>query len=135
MLNIGELLEKAPVPIGETMSFVSIQTEIRASICKMNPDMSDDEIAKWLDKLDGYKQINNVFELQRGRHIKWLRANSTPTNGTILVDVKFLDSGTHLLCKNPTGKLFQIRYDDCVIFYRMTVNEILIAYAVRSQET
>jgi hypothetical protein len=44
--------------------------------------------------------------------------------------IKFLDSGTHLLCKNPIGKMFQIKYDDCVIFQRMTTDEILVAYAI-----
>ncbi len=128
MLNIGELLQN--VSITPTMSFNEIQDEIRGSLIQMG--MLSDQLLK---KLGGYKQINNVFELQRGRNIKWLRENAKLTNGAILVDIKFLDSGTHILCKNPTGRMFQVKYDDCVIFQKMTPDEILIAYAVGVGET
>ena len=122
MLNIDELLRNV-VPSDAPMSLRAIQDEIRASVEE-----------KYIQKLDGYKQINQICDLLRGRHIRWLR-NSQLTNGAILVDIKFLDSGTHLLCKNPIGKMFQIKYDDCVIFQRMTADEILVAYAMSREPT
>ena len=121
MLNIDELLQN--VSRSDVMPLCKIRDEIRTSLAELG--IVADE---YIQKLDGYKQINHICDLLRGRHIRWLR-NSQLTNGAILVDIKFLDSGTHLLCKNPIGKMFQIKYDDCVIFQRMTADEILVAYA------
>ena len=121
MLNIDELLQN--VSRSDVMPLCQIRDEIRTSLIELG--IIADE---YIQKLDGYKQINQICDLLRGRHIRWLR-NSQLTNGAILVDIKFLDSGTHLLCKNPIGKMFQIKYDDCVIFQRMTADEILVAYA------
>ena len=130
MLNIDELLQN--VSRSDVMPLCKIRDEIRTSLNELG--IFDDE---YIQKLDGYKQINQICDLLRGRHIRWIREKTKLTNGAILVDIKFLDSGTHLLCKNPMGKMFQIKYDDCVIFQRMTADEILVAYAegnLRSRE-
>ncbi len=122
MLNIDELLQN--VSNSDVMPLCKIRDEIRTSLIELG--VAADE---YIQKLEGYKQINQICDLLRGRHIRWIREKTKLTNGAILVDIKFLDSGTHLLCKNPMGKMFQIKYDDCVIFQRMTADEILIAYA------
>jgi hypothetical protein len=128
MLDIDDLLRDMSIDINNTMSFETIQNEIRETL--KNSGLSNDKVAEFSKKMDGYKQINNVFELQRGRHIRWMRTLSQPTNGAILIDIKFLDNGTYILCKNIMGKMFQIKYDDCIIFQKMTTDEIMIAYAV-----
>ena len=127
MLDIGDLLRDMSVDI-DTVSFKDIQNEIRETLDVSG--LSNEKVAEFSKKMDGYKQINNVFELQRGRHIRWMRKKSQPTNGAILIDIKFLDNGTYILCKNIMGKMFQVKYDDCAIFQKMTMDEIMIAYAV-----
>ena len=87
MLDIGDLLRDMSDDIN-TMSFKDIQNEIRETLDVSG--MSNEKVAEFSKKMDGYKQINNVFELQRGRHIRWMRKLSQPTNGAILIDIKFV---------------------------------------------
>ena len=83
-----------------------------------------DEIHK---KLFGYRFISEIYHLHRGKHIRWIN-NRNPTeitNGAFVVDIKFLDNGTNILCKNG-NRLFELKYDNCLIFQKLSLEEQLI---------
>lgn len=78
-------------------------------------------------KLVGYRLVEDLHELHKGKHVRWIRRNSTTlTNGGIVVDVKFLDNGTHVLCMNPMKRFIQYKYDDCITFQKLSSTELLI---------
>jgi len=79
-------------------------------------------------RLTGYRFIDQINELNKSRHIRWIK-RKTPTvltNGAILMNIKFTDNETHLVCKNVQNQFFQIKFDECLIFQKMTVEEQLV---------
>ena len=91
------------------------------------------------NKLAGYRVIGNIYELHKGKHIRWIR-NKSPDkimNGAIVAEIKFYDSGTHILCRTMQKRVFQIIYDDCLIFQKLTSGEqlILMAYEYSKNTT
>jgi hypothetical protein len=82
-------------------------------------------------KLVGYRYVDEINELHKGKHVRWIRNNGeTLTNGGIVVDIKFLDNGIHVMCKNSMNRFIQYKFDDCNTFQKLTTDEqfILMAY-------
>tara|TARA_X000000950_G_C13863138_1_gene639550 strand:+ start:1158 stop:1646 length:489 start_codon:yes stop_codon:yes gene_type:complete len=84
----------------------------------------------YCDKLIGYRLVLELNELHKGKHIRWIRKNNSKlTNGGIIVDIKFLDEGVHILCMGNGKRFVQIKFDDCVIYQKMSEAEQLIVMA------
>ena len=79
---------------------------------------------KYCESLLHYRLIEQIYHIHKGKHIRWIR-NKKLTNGGIVVDVKFLDTGTHILCKNQ-NRFIQYKFDDCITFQKLTTDELLI---------
>jgi len=98
-------------------------------------------------KLAEYRYIDEICQLHKGKHVRWIRniiINPTETSinnktkkpinlttGGIVVDIKFLDTGTHImvLTNNPKCKCIQYKFDDCITFQKLSVDEQLILAA------
>jgi hypothetical protein len=93
--------------------------------------LSIEETKKMCDKLVGYRFVEELHELHKGKHIRWIRINGVPklTNGGIVVDIKFLDNGTHVLCRTGNNRFHQFKFDDCYTFQKMSTEEQLIVMA------
>jgi len=91
-------------------------------------NLDQTQIQEICGKLSEYRLINEIYQLHKGKHVRWLR-NGRLTNGGIVVDVKFLDSGTHILCKNK-HMFIQYKYDECVTFQRFSEDEMIILQVV-----
>ena len=48
-----------------------------------------------------------------------------------------MDNGTHVLVKNKMNQFIQIKFDDCLLFQKMTLQEqlILMAYEYLEKES
>ena len=98
--------------------------------------LSPDNMIEICGKLAGYKYIDELHELQKGRHIRWIRqAQGSLTNGGIVVDIKFLDNGTHVLCMNSQRRFIQYKFDDCLTFQKLTTEEQICLLAKRSSDS
>jgi hypothetical protein len=87
-------------------------------------ELNPPEIQETCGKLVEYRLIEEIYQLHKGKHVRWLR-NGRLTNGGIVVDVKFLDNGTHILCKNKQ-RFIQYKYDECITFQRFSEDEMII---------
>ena len=105
---------------GKTLDNISeeIVQELREN------NINSENIQKICSKLNVYRLIQEIYQLHKGKHIRWLR-NGQLTNGGIVVDVKFTDNGTHILCKNK-NKFIQYKYDECITFQRLSEDELLL---------
>jgi NDP-sugar pyrophosphorylase family protein len=93
-------------------------------------DIPIDETKRICDKLIGYRYVEEIHELHKGKHIRWIRTSGkTLTNGGILIDIKFLDNGTHILCMTGRNRFNQYKFDDCYTFQKMSTEEQLILMA------
>ena len=91
------------------------------------------DINKVSSKLIGYVYIDEICDIQKGRHIRWIRitpgSKRVLTNGGVIMDTKFTDNGTQILCKNKANKFIQYKFDDCISFQKMTKQEEIIVMA------
>lgn len=101
--------------------------EVQNELYKANIE----KIEASLKKLTGYRYIDEVNDLLRGRHVKWMKLTkqkNTLTGGGIVMNIKFLDNGVHILCNNGS-RFTQYKFDDCITFQKLSQQEELILMA------
>lgn len=86
-----------------------------------------------LKKLEDYRYIDEMPDLQVGRYIRWINLTNPKqiklTNGGILCEIKIEDA-VILVLKNSMNRFFQINMDVNLIFQRLSEQERIILYAI-----
>lgn len=82
-------------------------------------------------KLTNYRFVDEIYELHLGKNVRWIRKTDTDHGlkvGGIVVDIKFLNSGTHVLVFNKyvSKRPIQYKFDDVLTFQKLTEEEQLI---------
>lgn len=81
---------------------------------------------EYVDKLKNYRYVDEISEIFKGRNIKYINKNTNKLcNGGLVLDIKFLKNGTHILCKGY-NYINQIKFDNSIIFQMLTTEEQLI---------
>ena len=95
--------------------------------------LSRSEIKKFLKKLEDYRYIEEIQELQYGNYFRWINLNNPEnlklTSGGILCEIK-VDNNIHLVFKNNMNRLFQINMEENFIFQKFSDQERIILYAL-----
>jgi hypothetical protein len=99
-----------------------------------NTKTKKENILGLYNKLTEYRLISEIYQIHRGKHVRWIRRSNpknTLTNGGIVMDVKFLDGGTNVIVKTNSAKIpiIQFKYDECITFQKMSQDELLILTA------
>ena len=93
-----------------------------------------DKLLDFHAKLKGYRYVDDLSDIQYGRYIRWINLNNPEniklTTGGIIIDIKILASGIHVVCKNNKNRKFQVKIDECYIFQKLTEQEKIILYAL-----
>jgi len=73
-----------------------------------------------------YTYIENLDELTLGRYVRWIKLSDLTKiyTGGFLVLI-----GDVCTCKNGKGALFTFVFDDCVVFQKMSNDELIVKYA------
>jgi phage anti-repressor protein len=127
-LNINELVrsaEKAQYLENKTMD--DLLLEKKEALEELDIDKATEKL--WLKRLNEYRYVKNIYEIHKGKHLRWIRKAQDPlklTNGAIVSEVKFLDNGTYIQCNTYQNNVFQIKMDDCILFQKLTQDELLI---------
>ena len=129
-IDMDELLKAAEVDKNDYLNNKTVSDIIDENITAIKRiNRSKVETAELCNKLVGYRFIENVFDIHKGKHIRWIKPGKPITNGALVIDVKFLDNGTHVLCKSAQGRMFQVKFNDCAVFQKLSVGEQLILMA------
>ena len=139
-LNIDEILEAVEKDKHEYLDNKTLDTisqEIFESI--NNLGITKKKQTEICEKLLEYRYVDELFELHRGKFVRWIRKTNPEilTNGGIVVDVKFLDNGINILVKiSSIPRFIQYRFDDCLSFQKLSQEEqlILMAYEIINKE-
>jgi len=124
-INLQTILDSAENVDNNYIGDHSLKTITKEVIDVLNTqEIQQEDIYKYTNSLLHYRVIEHVYHIHKGKHVRWLR-NGKLTNGGIVVDVKFLDNGTHILCKNR-NRFIQYKFDDCATFQKLTTDELLI---------
>lgn len=87
-------------------------------------------------KLSDYKYVDEMDDLKYGTYIRWIKLNDPDdlnlTKGAIFTDIKITDQGVNLICKNfgDSSKRFTIKMDECLIFRKLTNQEMVLLSAL-----
>jgi hypothetical protein len=124
----------------QNKSMKTITQEIYETVQKLR--LSQETKLEYCQKLIGYRLVDDVHELHVGKHVRWIRESSKEkaltnglapaqvlTNGGIVTTIKFLDNGTQILCKSSGQRFIQFKFDECIIFQKMSLEEQLIMMA------
>lgn len=89
-------------------------------------------------RLKNYRYCADILDIQDGRYIRWISLknpdNLKLTNGAFVSDKLIMDNGIHIQLRNNYGRVFQIKYDECEIFQKITDEENLILQVLKELE-
>ena len=125
-LNIEELLQEEQYGYIQNRSLQSFLVETKEIL--ENHCHEKEKTNKILGKLHEYRFVDDLCDLHKGKHIRWIRINSSPelTNGGLVMDIKFTNVGTQILVKSKFNRFIQIKWDDCLVFQKFTEDELMI---------
>ncbi len=87
-----------------------------------------------LKQLTTYKYVDEIKELKYGRFIRWIPIkdpdNLKMVKGGIICDIKATDNGIQVVCKNFMHRHFQFNMDECLIFQRLSQQELVLLSAL-----
>jgi hypothetical protein len=109
----GKTVADLSKEIFETVDALDISEENKRDICQ---------------RLIGYRWVDRLCDLRSGRLVRWVKKGKL-TNGGLLMNVKIENTGVILLCKNNVGRFFSIKWDDSVVFQKLTMEEQLVLMA------
>ena len=130
-INIAELLKDVSNERTQHLEGQTIESIGRSIYDSLLLRVSGDMVRTFYEKLSGFRHIDKIYLLHRGKYARWIRNNSTPPkleNGGIVVDTKITDNGVIVLCK--IGSRFtQYQFNDCITYQKLTPDEMLILTA------
>lgn len=94
-----------------------------------------EKLKTYHNKLKDYMYIDELNDLKYGQYVRWINIknpeNLKLTNGGIFIEVKLLDTGTHMMVKNNMNRIFQVNMDQCIIFQKLSDQEKIILLALK----
>lgn len=86
----------------------------------------------YVKKLHNYVYIDELQQLKCGSYLRWFGPQSTKlTQGATFCNIKIADDGIFVVCKGiTTSRCFQLKMDECIIFQKLTSQEIILLTAL-----
>lgn len=110
-----------------------IMKEIKQSIVdEFGKEMSDKQLAELMKNLIGYRLVDELDTLHIGQYTRWIQKYQDAvklTNGGILLNTTFTSEGINLTIKLWNNRLIQVRFDDCLVYQKLSFGEQLILMA------
>ena len=130
-INTNKLLDAL-----EEESNQSIMNLTSAKISKQKNDMLQqlglprDQLKLIHKKLKNYRYCSDLKDLQYGFYIRWVPLkninNLYLTNGAIFCNTKIVNNMIHVICKNNRNRIFQFKFDESLIFQKISNQEAVI---------
>ena len=88
----------------------------------------------YFKKLKGYKYVDELDDLKYGGFIRWIPItdpDNLPLNQCgIICDILIKDDGIYIVCKNFMHRHYRFKMDECLIFQKLTSQEMIILSAL-----
>ena len=126
-IDIDELLyniENETTEYLENKTLADISKTVLEILTIEYETLGKEVVQKYYEKLSGYRYVDKVCELRQGIFIRWIR-NKTLLNGATVINIK-IGENVQIVCKTAFGKHVSLRFDECVIFQKLTMEEQLI---------
>jgi hypothetical protein len=99
-------------------------------------ELDRNETLQLLKKLKEYKYVDEMNDLKYGTYLRWIPINNPEniylTKGAIFCELKITDNGVFIVCKNfgYNTNYFQIKMDECLVFQKLTAQELVLLSAL-----
>jgi hypothetical protein len=104
--------------------------EIKQSIEEeFGDELDKDKQKTMIQKLIGYRHADELDVLHIGKNTRWIQKYKDDirvTNGGLLLNTIFTEDGINLVIKLWNGRINKIRFDDCLVYQKMSFGEQLI---------
>lgn len=85
------------------------------------------------DKLVGYRVVHELPDLYVGSAVKILKQKNDGSFGLqqmgIVLNIKFYDNGTHVICRVPPRAVIQFKYNEALaVFQKLSDDENMLLY-------
>lgn len=88
------------------------------------------ELKEYHKKLKNYRYVRGMHDLQYGCYIRWIPLKNPEniylTKGAIITNLDIIDDGILIQCKTVFGRIFNIKYEECIIFQKITNDEKIL---------
>ena len=92
--------------------------------------LSKEQLKSFHKKLKDYRYCSDMNDLQDGFFIRWIPLKNPEkvylTNGCHVCDVLIENDMLQVLCRGINGRIFKIRFDECIIFQKISDQEKVI---------
>ena len=92
--------------------------------------ISGKELKLFHKKLKSYRYCSDMSDIQFGCYIRWIPLKTIDkiklTNGGIIIDIDIINNCVQIKVKNNMNRIFQIKFDECYIFQKLTNQENII---------
>jgi hypothetical protein len=133
-IDINELLnslENKNNDYLENKTLTDINNDKYTALSQIN--LSKENVQQYCEKLAEFRLVDEVYELHKGKYVRWINieddANHKLQSGGFVFDIKFLDNGVHVLCMNNSRRFVQYKFDNCLTFQKLSMEEQLILMA------
>lgn len=87
-----------------------------------------------LKKLKLYQFVDELPDMKYGSYIRWINLTNAETlkltNGGIVCEMKVGEKGIIIVCRNNINRFFQFNMNECLIFRKMTEQELILLSAL-----
>jgi len=81
-------------------------------------------------KLKDYRYCSDLKDIQYGHYIRWISLKNPDsiyiTNGGLLCDIQIINNELHVRCKNNMNCMMQFKFDENIIFQKLSPQEKVI---------
>ena len=89
-----------------------------------------DKLKEFHKKLKKYRYCSDLKDIQYGFYIRWIPLRNPEkiilTNVGIDCEIKITENGTYIVCKNRFNNIIQLKFDECLIFQKISQQEAVI---------
>ena len=90
-------------------------------------------LKKYNKSLANYKYIDEIPDIKFGSYVRWIPLKNPSkiklTNGGIVCDVKINDD-VGVVCRNAMNRLFEFKMAECLVFQKMSDQEMVLLSAM-----
>ncbi len=125
-IELLKSLESVKNDFLENETVDTISKNVFDSLVRLN--VSEELLEDYCHKLSGYRFVDELHLLHRGKYVRWIRHNSPEKlmKGAVVVDVQIGDFGANILCRLMTGDFLKYRFDKCNTYQKLSDEEQLI---------
>ena len=81
-------------------------------------------------KLKQYRYVRDMNDLEYGYYIRWIPLKNPEkinlTNGGHICSIEIIKNQIQIKCRNNLNRIFQIKFDECIIFQKLTDQEKIL---------